>query len=127
MDLTTFKNKIFIPGLILVVLDFIYISAISFPLFEKQIIGIQKTTMEPKTAGVISSYILMILGLYYFIIRNHLPVKDAFLLGIFVNGVYETTSYSLFKKWKFQTVVIDTLWGGILYALTTFITYKLYG
>lgn len=127
MDLTTFKNKIFIPGLILVVLDFIYISAISFPLFEKQIISVQKTAMMPKTAGVISSYILMIFGLYYFIIRNHSPVKDAFLLGIFVNGVYETTSYSLFKKWKFQTVMIDTLWGGILYALTTFITYKLYG
>lgn len=127
MDLTTFTNKIFIPGLILILLDFIYISTVSLPLFEKQIIGIQKTAMKPKTAGVIVSYIILILGLYYFIIRNHLPVKDAFLLGIFVYGVYETTSYSLFKKWKLKTVMIDTLWGGILFALTTFITYRLYG
>jgi uncharacterized membrane protein len=47
------------------------------------------------------------------------------ILGFVIYGVYETTTYALLKKWKLQTVMIDTLWGGILFGLTTMITYKL--
>jgi len=50
-------------------------------------------------------------------------VFDAFLLGVFVYGVYETTSLALLRKWRPTTVLIDTLWGGILFALTTYLTY----
>jgi len=42
-----------------------------------------------------------------------------------VNGVYETTTYSVFKKWSPILMIIDTLWGGILFSVTTIITYKL--
>jgi hypothetical protein len=34
--------------------------------------------------------------------------------------------YRKYKKiWKFSTLVIDTLWRGILFALTTYFTYKI--
>jgi uncharacterized membrane protein len=47
------------------------------------------------------------------------------MLGIIIYGVYETTTYATLQKWKLETVVKDTLWGGILFYLTTFFTYKL--
>jgi len=63
------------------------------------------------------------LGLYYFIWKPHKPVKDAFLLGLFSYGIYEFTNWAIFKDWKPIVVVLDMLWGGTLFALTTFIFY----
>ena len=40
-------------------------------------------------------------------------------------GVYETTNYALFSNWSIVSVIIDTLWGGLLFASTTFIVNKL--
>jgi uncharacterized membrane protein len=54
-------------------------------------------------------------------------VTDAFLLGIVIYGVYETTNYALFKDWSILTVIIDTLWGGTLFAITTYIVNLLRG
>ena len=57
----------------------------------------------------------------YFIIKPNRSVQDAFLLGLIIYGVFETTNMALFSKWSWLTVLIDTIWGGILFALTTFI------
>ena len=55
------------------------------------------------------------------IIKPHKSVSEAFLLGIVIYGVYETTNYALFKNWSILSVIIDTLWGGLLFASTTYI------
>ena len=54
--------------------------------------------------------------------KKSLP--DAFLLGIVIYGVYETTSYALLDKWTLNAVLLDTLWGGILFTTTYFLTLK---
>jgi uncharacterized membrane protein len=93
--------------------------------YNKQIISVQNTAIKMNVLGAILCYILIWLGLYYFIIKDKRTISDAFLLGIFVYGVYELTNYSLFKNWNFKTVLMDTLWGGVLFALVTFFTQKL--
>jgi uncharacterized membrane protein len=75
--------------------------------------------------GVVACYLFLIIGLNYFIIKPKKSVSDAFLFGLVVYGVYETTNYALFNKWSIYTVIMDTLWGGILFALTTYIVNKL--
>ena len=116
------KNIAAITVLVLA-LDFMYISA-TRNMFEVQIADVQRVALQMRPLGGILCYILLVFGLYYFIVREHRPVFDAFLLGLVIYGVYETTSYALLKKWKWNIVLMDTLWGGILFALTTFITYK---
>jgi len=108
---------------ILLALDFMYISA-TRNMFEIQIADVQRVALQMRPLGGVLCYILLVIGLYYFIIREHRPIFDAFLLGLVIYGVYETTSYALLKKWKWNIVLMDTLWGGILFALTTFIAYK---
>jgi uncharacterized membrane protein len=75
--------------------------------------------------GAIICYLLIIYGLNYFIIDTKKSIKDAFILGIFVYGVYESTSYAILDKWNMKAVTLDTLWGGILFALTTNIVYRI--
>jgi uncharacterized membrane protein len=91
------------------------------PYFQRQIQRIQGSSIEMNLVGALLCYTFLITGLYYFIIQPRKDVKEAFLLGIVIYGVYETTNYALFKKWSLLTVFIDTLWGGLLFAMTTYI------
>lgn len=91
--------------------------------FERQVMEVQHISLQLKPIGVVLCYFFLITGLYYFILRENKTPLEAFLFGIIIYGVYETTTYSLLKNWKFSTLLVDTLWGGVLFYLTTFFTY----
>jgi uncharacterized membrane protein len=93
--------------------------------FESQIIEVQRVALKLKWEGGIACYFFLLFGLYYFILKDHRSPLEAFMFGIVVYGVYETTSFALLKKWKWKTVFVDTIWGGTLFYLTTFFTYYL--
>ena len=112
-----------LPGIILLFFDFIYISA-NKNAFELQIASVQRVSLQLRPLGAIACYIFLIFGLYYFILREHRSIMEAFLLGIVIYGVYDSTTYALLKKWDIKLAVMDTLWGGVLMALTTYFTYK---
>ena len=109
-----------ISAIVLIAIDFVYLNIIK-DFFQKQIISVQGSSVQVNYLGVAICYIFLITGLNYFIIKPNKSVNDAFLLGLIIYGVYETTNYALFKNWSIITVIIDTLWGGILFASTTYI------
>ena len=123
-DITELK-QIFLLGFIMLGLDVVFINFFLKQHFNKLIKSIQNSDIKLNYFGAIFTYILMCLGLYYFIIKDNRNIKDAFLLGIFVYGVYEGTSYSILKNWTIYTILIDTLWGGTLFALTTYLFYNI--
>lgn len=120
-----FNCKLLISVIIFLLLDFIYLNFIK-SYFDKQIKLVQGTSIKLNFFAMLLCYILLIFGINYFIIIPDRSILDAFLLGIIIYGVYETTNMALFSKWAWQTVLIDTLWGGILFALTTFIIKKVF-
>jgi|688.fasta_scaffold66747_3 uncharacterized membrane protein len=119
-----FFDTVLLPALIMLVLDGIFLG-MNRDMFALQVAEVQRVVLEIRYLGAVLCYALLIFALYYFIIKDRRPVIDAMLLGFVIYGVYETTTYALLKKWKLQTMMIDTLWGGILFGLTTMITYKL--
>jgi hypothetical protein len=116
-----FKFIFLFTAIVFVALDFMYLNLIK-EYFSKQIAKVQGVKLEVNFLGAAICYIFLIAGLNYFIIEPKKSVYDAFLLGIVIYGVYETTNYSLFKNWSIITVIMDTLWGGILFASTTFLS-----
>ena len=112
--------NLLILAIVMLLLDSIYLNLIS-KLFNEQIRKIQGSDIKINYNGVIIAYIFLILGLYYFIIKPNRSIKDAFFLGLVIYGVYEGTNYALLNNWSECIVIIDTLWGGILFALTTYI------
>lgn len=115
-----FNILFLISAILFVVIDFIYLNLIK-KYFENQVNTVQGSQLQVNFLGVILCYIFLIFGLNYFIIKSKRSAYDAFLLGILIYGVYETTNYALFKKWSIFTVILDTLWGGTLFAIVTFI------
>lgn len=115
-----FNFLMLLSAIIFITLDFIYLQSIK-DYFQKQVQSVQGSAMQVNYLGAALCYVFLIAGINYFIIKPNRSVTDAFLLGLVIYGVYETTNYALFKNWSIITVIIDTLWGGILFALTTFI------
>ena len=119
-----FMREIIISTVTLLILDGIYLYS-NLRTFENQVINVQRVVLQARPVGAILCYLALIFGLNYFIISKNRPIFEAFLLGLVIYTVYETTNYTIFKQWKPFMVVMDSLWGGILFALTTFITYQL--
>ena len=115
-----FNFLMLISAIIFVSIDFLYLSLMK-GYFDNQVQKVQGTITKMNLFGAALCYIFLIYGLNYFIIKPKKSVNDAFLLGLVIYGVYETTNYALFKNWSLLTVILDTLWGGILFALTTYI------
>ena len=106
-------------------LDGLYLSNVGGPLFAKMVKGIQKEEMTLNMYGVVGSYMLLVLVLYKFIILDRKSPTDAFMLGLCVYGVFDFTNIAIFKNYDFKTGLIDTLWGGILFYIITFLFQKI--
>ena len=115
-----FNLLLLISAITFITIDSFYLNIMK-NYFYKQIQSVQGTPPKLNFLGAALCYVFLIVGLNYFIIKPRKSVNEAFLLGLVIYGVYETTNYALFQKWKMLTVIIDTLWGGILFASTTYI------
>jgi len=119
-----FNILFLVSAILFVVIDFVYLNLIK-NYFANQVKIVQGSPLQINLLGTVLCYIFLIFGLNYFIIKPKKSAYDAFLLGILIYGVFETTNYALFSKWSLLTVIMDTVWGGILFALVTFIINKL--
>jgi uncharacterized membrane protein len=113
-----------IIAVVFVLLDSIYLN-LSKSYFGKQIARVQGKPIELNMVGVLLCYTFLIFGFNYFIVQKQQSIMDAFFLGLVIYAVYEFTNYALFSNWSILTVIMDTLWGGVLFATTAFIVFKI--
>jgi len=118
-------KNIIISAIVMLVLDGVYLTSISST-FKEMIRDIQGADMTFRLESVIICYIALVGGLNYFILDSSKSkedmIRDAIILGLVIYTVYETTNYALINKWELKVALIDGIWGGILFGLTTFIT-----
>jgi uncharacterized membrane protein len=117
------KNLV-ISGMTMLALDGVYLTSMG-KTYGNLVKSIQKSPIKMRPLTLLSAglcYIFLVGGLNYFILREKRPILDAFLLGVMVYGVFETTSYVMFDNWTIPIILMDTLWGGILFASTTYLS-----
>jgi len=119
-----FNFLFLVSAVVFIVIDFVYLNVMK-GYFDNQIKSIQGSPIKMNYLGAALCYILLIVGINYFIIKPNRSVQDAFLLGIVIYGVFETTNMALFSKWSWITVIMDTTWGGLLFAITTYLVKKI--
>jgi len=112
---------------ILVALDAVVIALVMHPLFAAQVQRVQGSALALDPLAAVLSYVVLVVGVYVFLVAPRKTLLEAFALGVFVYATYELTTKSVLRQWKWQTVVIDSLWGGSLFALTTGLTLSLFG
>jgi uncharacterized membrane protein len=110
-----------IIGLIVLVLDFIAFKLFITAHFSKLVKQVQHSDMSVNYFGAGFAYLFITLTIYIFIIKGNLSLLQAGLLGFFIYGIYETTNFAILKDWTIVTILIDSIWGGILFFTTTFL------
>ena len=128
-------------AVIILALDAVFLT-LTKDLFARQVMLVQGTAMKVNIPSAAVCYIIIVLGLYYFVLRHIIVpnatsaaasiqtmrlgdgIRAAFFLGVLVYGVYETTTLAILRNWSPMTAVIDTTWGGTLFALSAYLFYK---
>lgn len=113
-------KNIILLAVIFVLVDagFLYLMSNNFQNMVKKIQG---TPLKMELLPTIACYIILVSSLYYFVINKKGSYLDAFLLGFFIYGVYETTNMAIFKDWSISVGLIDLTWGGFLFLITTYL------
>jgi uncharacterized membrane protein len=117
-------KSIIVAAITMLLLDSVYLKSMS-GYYGEQIEKVQRTVMKIKPEGVVACYLFLVFGLYYFILRENRPITDAIILGIIIYGVYDATTYAVLKDWSPFLAISDTIWGGILFGLTSYVTYAI--
>ena len=127
------KDVLLLAG-VLFAIDALYLRSIA-NYFNTQVSLVQGSTMEIDKLAAGLCYVALVVGLYWFVIRDanlrqiqnwNSPVLrktmlQSAILGWVIYAVYELTSKSILKKWMWNTVILDGVWGGVLFALSTFV------
>ena len=115
---------ILIYGILFVLVDAVYLSNISGP-YGKMIENIQGSKMVFRLYPSAIVYFSLVGAWYVFIYRERKGrtlwenVSRSALLGFFIYSVYDFTNLALIKDYDLTLSIIDSLWGAVLYSLTT--------
>jgi len=115
---------VLIYAVLFVLVDSLYLTNIAGP-YGKMISNIQGKKMEMKLLPAAVVYFSLIGAWYVFIYRERKGrsywenIGRAALLGFFIYSVYDFTNLALIDKYQLDLSIIDSVWGGILYATTT--------
>jgi len=102
------------------VLDICFLRGFGY-IFLKQAVDIQRSPVSMNYMGALGAYLVLFFALYWFILSRGASVLDAATLGGVINGTFELTNMALFKAWRWQTILLDTVWGAFLWGFVTFI------
>ena len=108
--------KFILIYILLIIFDAIYFMFVK-NLFDVQVRAVQGSSIKVNIVAFVLCYIFIAFALYYFVIREKKNALYAFLLGISIYAIYELTNKAILTNWKWTTVLMDTLWGGILFMI----------
>ena len=110
--------KICVILVIFMILDGIYISLTYGLLFERVLRKINNTnTVKIRYWSAILFYFITAIGFYFFLEKERKPLYYSFLFGLFIYSFYEITNYTIIDSWTLPAVVVDSIWGGVLFLL----------
>lgn len=123
-------NKYIVASILFPIIDAIYLKIISKH-YNNVVKNISGKEIQFNYIKAIFAYIVLIIGINYFIISkmNKENIKksliDSFILGFVIYGTFDFTNGAIFEKYDYTTIIIDTLWGSILHTIITYLTHKI--
>lgn len=120
-------KKILLSSFILTIIDILWIKYYMGNKYKIMVNNIQNSEIKLNFVPAILAYITLCFTINYFALpyvkeNNIKLLSHSFVLGIVCYAIYDFTCGSIFKKWDNKLMVIDILWGGILFLLTNYIT-----
>lgn len=108
-------------------LDMIWLGWLARPFYQKQMGHWMADQTDWPTAIVF--YLLFLTGLVYFVV---LPMEQSSatqvllrggFFGLITYGTYELTNRAVLANWPYVLVVVDMLWGVVLCAVVSWVSW----
>lgn len=103
--------------------DAVMLGTVMTPLFRENIGHLMASPMRLGPAAAF--YLFYVAALLYLVSLPALKAGSAAqallpaaVLGLAAYGTFEFTNYAILADWALQMVVTDTIWGGVLTAIT---------
>lgn len=116
-------KSLFLAPLFLLLIDAPFIYGVSGT-YRKLLGREQLTTWQRALPAFIGVYFVLTLAIVYVALTSKKPLLAAFLIGMAAYGTYGFTVYAIMPNWPEWLVLLETLWGGILVAATTYLVSK---
>ena len=123
-------NKILFSILYLIV-DILWISTMSKLFYKSRIENIQKDDLRFKLLPALLSYLTLLLTMFYICIPLSIHYKNQYhpsitfgLVGFVIYGVYNFTNSAIFNDYKWDFIIMDTLWGILSFMFFGFLYSK---
>lgn len=121
----------FMLSFVYLVLDAIWISIMTPLLYKKVFENIQGSVLKPKFGYAVICYFILLLSIYYICI----PLSSTYskcrqwmaysLVGFTLYSIFNLTNAAVFDKYSMKMIVIDSLWGTIVFGLVGLLNSKL--
>ena len=123
----TFFKLMGIVAFLTVTIDFMWIQLVMKEQYNKMIPDIQNDSMIVRLFPTLLAYIVIILSILLFSlpkVSREYRIKDSLiyggLLGMLMYGMFSFTNYAVISKWNLKVVMLDVVWGFILYSIVTY-------
>ena len=110
-----------LTAVVLLVIDAIYLKFIGGPFYSLAVKKIQGSEIKFRMYSAFIVYIILITGLYYFVIGPNKTYKEGAFFGLAVYGVFDFTNHAILDNYSLPLAMMDTIWGMVLCGTTTFI------
>lgn len=125
---TTLLKKIITASIFMGMLDTFYLGTTKDS-WNRLLVKIQGSDLKVRPLSTFLVYVSMLFGLTMFVLKDFKrndSLKDAVfragMLGFVIFSVYELTNYAIITNWEIKYVFMDSIWGTILFSLTTLFT-----
>lgn len=109
-------------------IDMLWLSIIAKNFYAKQIGALMKADIN--WVAAIAFYLIFIVGLIVFVITPAIEKNSwmhailfGALFGLVCYATYDLTSLAVTKNWPLLVTIVDLIWGAVLAALVSTITY----
>lgn len=115
-----------VTAVLLLAIDAIYLKFIGGPFYSLAVKKIQGSEIKFRMYSAFIVYIILITGLYYFVIGPNKTYKEGAFFGLAVYGVFDFTNHAILDNYSLSLAMMDTIWGMVLCGTTTFIMTKIF-
>ena len=115
-------QKIILISVYFIFIDMLWIAFFASDLYVSHLNGMMNSSGSPAFfAALVSVYVLLLSGLFAFVLTKGRPVLMGALFGFIVYGVYGLTNWLVLADWSTSMLLADWLWGGCLYASSAYV------
>lgn len=120
-------SLIFLTIFVLVI-DFIWLN-MNTQMYKKLVLSVQKQEMKVNIIGAFLSYFCVILLLVFYAIplvrsKSKTPSIQTCIIygggmGFLAYAIFNFTNLGIFRNYDIKTALLDTIWGGVLFSIST--------